>query len=455
MHLETPYKIYMAKFENIEISKIAYICYEDAFDLERLISLFCEHTYIYVYDSNDRLYSIITIGDFKKYSRASEYMNRNFLYVTEGDNLNRDIDRIVQEKNIKEIPVLNIEGKLLYIKRKIKNIIYSFNFDWTLCSNKIINQFFNGYKRICYFNKSEKVKGLQKLISSSTIKMEQINSINDCKPEDVFIIHNEYLSGGIKAYNINEIYLNILSKTVVQNLLMHEVNYFFFQTPLDNKFKQENRIYYQQDLESLSADTAELINCFGDCTEDIKYITQHGYSKIDFCEVGGRYLLKDAHSDTYNVHNNQRVTLNQPIEYRHTIYVFGTCIARGYGVSDGSTISSLLQMQLNRNGFTKYRVVNYGTGGGLNTYSDIRDFVNICKTDIKEKDIVIHLGYNCWELDESNVKFDNYYELSELFNQKHEKRCFIDAAPHLTPYANGIVSEYIFSKIKNNLLIYN
>ena len=47
-----------------------------------------------------------------------------------------------------------------------------------------------------------------------------------------------------------------------------------------------------------------------------------------------------------------------------------------------------------------------GTGGGLNIYSDIRDFVNILKSDLKAGDVVLHLGYNCWE--KSKAEFENY-----------------------------------------------
>lgn len=40
------------------------------------------------------------------------------------------------------------------------------------------------------------------------------------------------------------------------------------------------------------------------------------------------------------------MTFYQPDSYDHTIFVIGTCIARGFGVSDRMTIPSILQEKL-------------------------------------------------------------------------------------------------------------
>lgn len=411
----------MKVFENITIDNIAFISQEDASDMKRIITLLCDYMTIYVYDSCGKLYGIITIGDFNRHSKESEYINANFLYVIEGNNLNQDIERIIKmHRTIQEIPVLNVDGKLLYVKKRVRHMINSFNFDWALCSNDFAKQFFNGYKRICYFQKSNKIQGLKKFIGLS-VKIEQLNSIKECKSEDVLIIHQEYLGKDVKAYNIDEVYLTILSRTVVHNILIGGEKYFFFQTPIVGKCRKENQIYYSKEINSLAANKAELINIFGDYTDAIRYWTEHDYLKVNYCEINGSYLLENVQSCTYNVENNHRVTSGQPAEYLYTIYIVGTCIARGFGVSDNLTIPSLLQMKLNKEGITKYRVVNCGIGGGLNLYSDIRDFVNICKMNIKKNDIIIHLGYNCWELEKSRVEFDNYYELSWIFNRRIKK----------------------------------
>lgn len=185
----------------------------------------------------------------------------------------------------------------------------------------------------------------------------------------------------------------------------------------------------------------------------MEYWTSGVYAKVSFCESNGRYLPVNVSSGTYNVVDNQRLTIGQPDHYDHTIYVIGTCIARGYGVSDEWTIPSILQKKLSHEGYDKYIVRNFGTRGGLNAYSDIRDFVNISRIDIRAGDIVIHLGYNCWELEKSKVEFEEYYELSWLFNRKYERRCFINAAPHLTAYANEVVAEYIYGNIKKELSV--
>jgi hypothetical protein len=407
--------------------------------------------YIYVNGSNDKLYGIISIGDFKKYFRVNHHLNTNFLSVREGNHLEQDVDKIVQKNNrIQEIPVLDIEGRLLYVKKRKRHIVNDFNFDWTLCSAAFIEQFFEGSDHVCYLSQNEKIQGLREVMVPS-IKMKQLNSIKECGAKDVLLVHNECLEESVRAYHIDEVYLTILSRTTVCNFMMNGIQYLFFQTPVEWKCRKENLVYYLQGMDDLAADTAELVNIFGDYADAIKYWTEHDYKNVMLCEANGRYLLEDVCSQTYHVQNNQRVTWNQPVEYSHTIYVLGTCIARGFGVSDDLTIPSMLQAYLNREGFTQYRVVNYGTGGGLNVYSDIRDFVNINRTDVKKNDIVIHLGYNCWEMEKSRVEFDHYYELSWLFNRRHKKRCFINWTPHLTAYANEVASEYIFRELKTIL----
>ena len=110
----------MKVFENITIDNIAFISQEDASDMKRIITLLCDYMTIYVNDSCGKLYGIITIGDFNRHSKESEYINANFLYVIEGNNLNQDIERIIKmHRTIQEIPVLNVDGKLLYVKKEL------------------------------------------------------------------------------------------------------------------------------------------------------------------------------------------------------------------------------------------------------------------------------------------------------------------------------------------------
>lgn len=445
----------MSEFENAAVRDIAFISREEALDADKIVSLFCDYVYIYIYsapkgsDFRKKLYGVVSSGDFKKSPR--ECINTNFLYVTDGDQVEEEVEQLSEQyRSIQEFPVLSADGELLYVKRKKRHIANCFIYDWSLCSLEFAEQFFEGIDRVCVLKNDEKVAGLRELAGSS-IRIEQISTIKECGPRDVLLIHNECIDKRVKAFHIDEVYLTILSRTVVRDLLARGAGYFFFQTPVDWKLRAENHIYYSGSTERLTADAAELRALFGDSEEDIAYWTEGDYSKVDLCGEDG-CLLKNARSRTYNVADHQRITLGQPAEYSHVIYVFGTCIARGFGVSDGSTIPSFLQRKLIQMGYANYKVVNCGLGGGLGSYSDIRDFTKIHRTGAKKGDIVIHLGYNCWELEKSKVEFDHYFELSWIFNRRHKKLCFIDGSAHLTTYANEIAAEYLFDNIKGDLL---
>lgn len=166
-------------------------------------------------------------------------------------------------------------------------------------------------------------------------------------------------------------------------------------------------------------------------------------------------MLGNCTSETYNVKDNHRIVIGNPRSWEKTIYIFGTCIVRGYAAEDKHTIPSLLQGILHDNGIKDIRIVNFGGGGGLDNYSDIRDFMNILSTDMKKNDIVIHIGYNVWDVHDRFIKylqFEKKYELSQLFNKDHEYRCFIDIPVHLTPYANTVVAEYIWEQLKHDVI---
>lgn len=78
----------------------------------------------------------------------------------------------------------------------------------------------------------------------------------------------------------------------------------------------------------------------------------------------GRYTIPaDFSGEYYNVANGIRYTPAARTDARRRIYLFGSCIARGYGVSDEYTISNILQEQLNGQAPADTAVINRGTGG--------------------------------------------------------------------------------------------
>jgi hypothetical protein len=87
--------------------------------------------------------------------------------------------------------------------------------------------------------------------------------------------------------------------------------------------------------------------------EAVKYyrLNDDGFLAADNVELPG-----------YTVHNNQRLTTDQPTIYSRTVWVYGSSTVWGAYVPDGSTIPSYLQRNLNRLGL-HWRVINVGRPG--------------------------------------------------------------------------------------------
>ena len=438
------------KYEIIHRNKVPIINSISSTNVSILECLLSDYQYIYVEDNNLCLEGIISRSDYLDKFEFNNHINSNFLYIQDNQDVLFAADKLITENNIKEIPVINTSKNLLYIIRKRENIILNFDFDWSLCDSILIKQFFSKYNNIFYLTTTNKINGLIDN-TSDYLKITKINDFSVCQDNDLLICSKYIGTKKVTTYTINYIYLTLLSMSAVNRLSLKGAKYFFFQSPINKKLRKENKIYLTRNTDVWTNEDLTLV--YGDDTKSMAYWLQHDNKKIDFGEFNGRYLLLDTQSETYNVKDNQRVTCYQPQHYTHTIWVIGTCIVRGYGTSDEMTIPSILQYKLNTEGYGHYIVRNLGTGGGLNNYADIRDFVNILRSDVKEGDIIIHIGYNCWELKDSKLNFDEYYELSWLYNRKHTQRCFLNGAPHLTPYANKIASEYIYSNIIKDLRI--
>lgn len=437
------------KYARIEKHEIPVVDVKMSTDSTLLQALLSTHRYVYVENDAGNLYGIISRNDYRDKFHSNNHINTHYCFVKDDSNISETAALLTKEKHVNEFPVLSDDGQLLYVLRKKKNIILTFDFDWTLCYTEDINNFFSKYSHIYYISLTTKISNLIDRISSS-FDIDRIDDLSICQEDDLVICEGYLGNNKCSWCSIDEIYLTILSVSAVRRLSANGIKYYFFQCPEHHKLRPENRVYLTTNINTWSKE--DLAPIYEDDVKDMQYLLNRDNKNISFGEINGRYLPLDATSETYNVRNNERVTVAQPQNYRHTIWVIGTCIVRGFSVCDENTIPSILQSKLNDNGYKDYIVRNLGTGGDLNLYSDIRDFVNILRTDVSEGDLVLHLGHNCWELMNSKVNFDEYYELSWLFNRKHNRRCFLNGCAHLTPYANRKATDYIYEIIQKELI---
>jgi len=144
--------------------------------------------------------------------------------------------------------------------------------------------------------------------------------------------------------------------------------------------------------------------------------------------------IKDVEYPLFNVRGGRRVTVNQPMEYEHCIYIYGPCIVIGVNVEDKHTIASFLQNKLNILGY-KYRVENMGafTGSRLMTIN------KIATTPLKKGDIVL------WY---SSTRSNPDINITDIV----EENClpvnwFMEQLAHCNHNVNKYVADEIYKKL--------
>lgn len=164
----------------------------------------------------------------------------------------------------------------------------------------------------------------------------------------------------------------------------------------------------------------------------------------------GRYTIPaDFSGEYYNVANGIRYTPAARTDARRRIYLFGSCIARGYGVSDEYTISNILQEQLNGQAPADTAVINRGTGGATGYPGVVNDLKYMLDTFFAPGDIVVFLSYHTFlePLIRRRQK-QLYLECSPLFSDGAAPGWwFLNSAVHLNQIGNRVIAEELFKKL--------
>lgn len=98
------------------------------------------------------------------------------------------------------------------------------------------------------------------------------------------------------------------------------------------------------------------------------------------------HIWRDTDTPYLHVREGKRQTVGQPEKHKRCIYMVGPCIVAGQYVEDQYTIPSLLQKELNQEGFP-VKVINLGMGGEL---SSVRlQITKVLREDLKQGDILV------------------------------------------------------------------
>ena len=164
----------------------------------------------------------------------------------------------------------------------------------------------------------------------------------------------------------------------------------------------------------------------------------------------GRYTIPaDYSGEYYNVSNGIRHTPAGTADASRRISLFGSCIARGYGVSDEYTIANLLQELLNEQKTANAAVINRGTGGATSYPGVVNDMKYILDTCFDPGDIVVFLSYHTFlEPLIRRCQKQLYLECSPLFSDGRAKNWwFLNSVVHLNQIGNQVIAEELFQKL--------
>lgn len=170
-------------------------------------------------------------------------------------------------------------------------------------------------------------------------------------------------------------------------------------------------------------------------------------------DIHGVRRFEDTYGKRVNIRGGHRVTVNQPENYKRTIYLVGGCNVFGVGAADEHTIASFLQDLLN-DIFPELRICVQNYGFYLAELQDARsnEELKILNTlPVKKGDIIL------WGL--GSVPGMPCIDASKIFQKDREFEIFIDNM-HYTPHGYVSIAQKLFEglmelNLLNNMDNYN
>ena len=421
--------------EYMEMTKLAntnYIYEKDLEDSTKVGKAFENGNldYLYVLNSYDDIVGVFYLEDF---------CNLQEIYISE--EIPQDNDCVSDEKKLLEKLKLLTSKELLYIRNEIvKNLgkNYVCCCSVRLLAEKILMLLFDeDYTNISIVDKVNELSEGEHVLFLSFRKIKLYRKMHTARISD-FVALNNLTLDSINQKTFYEKYPDL-----IENFKRMQVGFIYAVIP-------EKKM-----LNCLSQESLDRIAGFGKADYEFYEVLLGGKESGDYISCieqnrlsrvinNGIYKsLEDCKSEFYNVVGGMRVTTNQPNEYKHKIYIFGPCTARGAMVEDCHTIASIVQSMVIEYSMP-YIVLNCGVGGGSDLENTYRYIVSlpICPGDIV---VLVEEGQF---LDDKTID-DNYViSLADGFNKAFlKKEWFLDRPAHCNAEANRVISKQIVDKI--------
>ncbi len=165
-------------------------------------------------------------------------------------------------------------------------------------------------------------------------------------------------------------------------------------------------------------------------------------------KLGTAYVHDDMQSELVNIFGGKRVVINQPVNCKMTIHMYGRCGVFGYAVEDKDNIPSQLQRKLINNGYTDIAVVNHGLWGGDDAFIN-HNIIHDAQT-MKTGDIVVIYmeHFSTPELAKFQELGLHYLDCTKKFHEREESRwAFFDRPGHANRQGYDVLSDIILDKL--------
>lgn len=261
--------------------------------------------------------------------------------------------------------------------------------------------------------------------------------------------------------NINELCNEAEIYYFVNNFLKyHSFETYVFEFPDNEQFTEltfaeqlrikakVNYIYYlnnyMNDLEIRNLVEKVMGNLFNEDYIDKKNLSPGTILKNGICR------LADSDNDFCKSINGIRYTTDKIFDYAFDINIFGPCMVYGALVDDKHTIASYLQRKVNVNNMD-YSINNYGLRA-MEFPEQVRIADNV---NIKHGDKMIFIISSEEKEKLARLGFTDIETLLPVFNNNTLHNYFLDKPVHCNHIANEYIADYIYDKIKKNLLVIN
>lgn len=420
----------------------------------------------------DKLYGVVSYGDISRAENERVPVNRSFTSLKDRQFMQaREIFH--NHDNIREIPALDNEGRLVGMYSKNDDLLY-LEYDRPWEGNRYARSFLESLKTVRIVRTPRDDVRRRKIVDrwiedfqnyGVSCELIDFNEISKLQHENTPILlvdeetnigarttielldGDEYLVGVVQTFRrfrpraSEHAYDELIEALANSGIKIYNLRYSEDESTEGRRrlwkgMREWSERAAAQDCRSYVTPSYAK-NFYGELNVG-DYANQVG-GKLPFCLVTNSVYnsMKDVQSPYLNVVNGRRVTVGQPQEAERVVWFFGPCLMVGSYVEDKHTIESLLQARLNREGYS-CKVENCG----CYEETPYQEMIHLASSPIKPGDVVVIYLDNRFFDDAENI------DLMEVLDQNDVPIDWLLERPtHCNHKTNQIYADELFNRM--------